>query len=151
MTADCSTAQQSSTNRPGWNDADRACDGVTDTDYRNPQHCAHTQSSSDNWWQVELLLAGPVAAVEIYFRSDCCRTCSYLICVYSIYFFTIYFNVLWVWVWSLNLLLKITAICLSIYCQSIYVKTADNLHFTYISKTDSTAVCSCNTLKIWLL
>ena len=86
MTADCSTAQQSSTNRPGWNDADRACDGVTDTDYRNPQHCAHTQSSTDNWWQVELLLVGPVAAVEIYFRSDCCRTCAYRICVYFIYF-----------------------------------------------------------------
>jgi len=74
---DCSTANHSTTGVPGESQAFRACDGVTDTNYYNPNFCEHTPQTLDNWWQVELLVAGPVTAVELYFRSDCCGTFTF--------------------------------------------------------------------------
>ena len=72
MTVNASTAVQSTT--LGGAVANKACDGVTDTSFFNPKKCAHTGSSTVNWWQVELTPAGNVTAVDIYFRSDCCST-----------------------------------------------------------------------------
>jgi len=79
MTADCNTAMQSTTSTVGESDAYKACDGVTETNYFNPPHCIHTDATTDNWWQVELTPAGNVAAVVVYFRSDCCSTFTVII------------------------------------------------------------------------
>jgi len=85
---DCSTANQSTTLHLGVSDANRACDGNTSTDYMTPPHCTHTALSNDSWWQVELgpgelttasTSAPPVAAVDIYFRSDDCSTFIFVI------------------------------------------------------------------------
>jgi len=79
MTADCNTAVQSTTSIVGESDAYKACDGVTETNYFNPPHCIHTDATADNWWQVELTPAENVAAVVVYFRSDCCSTLTVII------------------------------------------------------------------------
>ena len=72
MTVNASTAVQSSTYAVA--DAFRASDGVTNTDYNNPESCAHSGYSNDSWWQVELMPARNVSGVLIYFPSDCCST-----------------------------------------------------------------------------
>jgi len=75
-----STAVQSSTMVTGRDDAYKACDGVKETNFGTPPHCTHTTPSTDNWWQVEMSPAGPVTAVDLYFRSDCCSTFVSLYC-----------------------------------------------------------------------
>ena len=86
MIFDASTAVQSTTQMPGRDDADHACDGVTNTVHSTPPHCAHTGRFTDNWWQVELAPAGNVTAVDIYFRSECCGTFIIIILHGNLYF-----------------------------------------------------------------
>ena len=77
ITADCSTAVMSSTASADAGAA-RACDSETDTNFFNPKRCTHTMFSNNNWWQVELTSAGNVTVVDIYLRSDCCNTFTFM-------------------------------------------------------------------------
>ena len=64
-------ASQKST---GWSgDASRAIDGNTDGTYNNGS-VTHTNSQSQDWWQVDLSSYAYINSVKLYNRTDCCTS-----------------------------------------------------------------------------